>query len=454
MLTVSPRLGCPGRSQREGTVHMNDKPLLISAGQLVDGRGGAPVADAGVLVDATGTISWAGPMAQAPHLPGGCERVALPGTLLPGFIDAHVHFAVPGGGLNVAKLLVQPPPVRVLQIAASMRATVEAGITTVRDLGFLGPSLAKMASTGATLAPRLLNAIAMLSPTGGHADFPHPAGVDLTGLARLLDLTTSVADGPDEVTKHARQLMRDGAEVIKVAATGGVSTPADGPDDVGFSVAELRAVVETASTRGRHVAAHAIGTQGIANAVEAGVHSVEHGSGLTPELAERMAEQGTFLVPTLTVLNETGDPAVMGQHAYQTARRWRQAAGEAVAMAVKAGVRIATGTDAGLGIEHGQNLIELAHLVSAGLSSMDAIVAGTATAADVCGLGDQIGTLEPGKRADLVVAAGNPLDDIDLLAHAGNITLVVQDGRIVKHATATVMQDGCNVMQPTQTVAR
>ena len=413
---------------------MGDKPLLISASQLVDGRGGAPVADAGVLVDATGMISWSGPMAQAPHLPDESQHLALTGTLLPGFIDTHVHFAVPGGGLQVATLLLQPPPVRVLQIAASMRATVEAGVTTVRDLGFLGPTLAKMASTGATPAPRLLNAIAMLSPTGGHGDFPLPAGVDLNDLFQVLDLTMSAADGPDEVTKHTRQLMRDGAQVIKVAATGGVSTPADGPDDVGFSLAELSAAVETAATRGRNVAAHAIGTQGIANAVEAGVHSIEHGSGLTPGLAACMAERGTFLVPTLTVLNETGDPTVMGQHAYQTARQWRQAAGEAVTMAVKAGVRIATGTDAGLGIEHGQNLIELVHLVNAGLSPMDAIVAGTATAADVCGLGDQIGTLEPGKRADLIVATGDPLDDIKLLADAGNITLVVQDGHIAKHS--------------------
>jgi imidazolonepropionase-like amidohydrolase len=153
-----------------------------------------------------------------------------------------------------------------------------------------------------------------------------------------------------------------------------------------------------------------------------------------------MADQGTFLVPTLTVLNETAHPAVMGQHAYQTARRWRQAASEAVPMAVEAGVRIATGTDAGLGIEHGQNLIELAHLVSAGLAPMDAIVAGTATAADVCGLGDQIGTLEPGKRADLVVAAGDPLDDIKLLADACNITLVVQGGRIVKQTMETIQR--------------
>jgi imidazolonepropionase-like amidohydrolase len=416
------------------------EPLLISAGQLVDGRGGAPVADAGVLVDATGMIAWAGPMAQVPYLPDECQRVALPGTLLPGFIDTHVHFAVPGGGLNVGKLLLQSPPVRVLQIAANMRVTVDAGVTTVRDLGFLGPHLAKMASTGATPAPRLLNAIAMLSPTGGHGDYPHPAGVDLSDLFRLLDLTTSVADGPDEVTKHTRQLMLDGAHVIKVAATGGVSNPVDGPDDVGFSMAELAAIVGAASTRGRYVAAHAIGTQGIANAVEAGVHSIEHGSGLTPDLAERMAKQGTFLVPTLTVLYETADPEVMGEHDYQTARRWRQAAGDAVAMAVEAGVRIATGTDAGLGINHGQNLIELAHLVKAGLSPMDAILAGTATAADVCGLGDQIGTLEPGKRADLIVAAGDPLDDITLLAAAANITLVMQDGHIVKHTMETIQR--------------
>jgi imidazolonepropionase-like amidohydrolase len=419
------------------TDHMPNKPLLVSAGQLVDGRGGAPVPDAGVLVDAKGMISWVGPMAQAPQPPDEGRRVALEGTLLPGFIDTHVHFAVPGGGLNVGMLMRQPPPVRVLQIAANMRATVDAGVTTVRDLGFLGPKLAMLATTGATPAPRLLNAIAMLSSTGGHGDFPLPAGVDLTELFHLLDLRMSVADGPDEATKQARQLMRDGAQVIKVAATGGVSTPADGPDDVGFSLAELRAVVEAAASRGRWVAAHAIGTQGIANAVDAGVRTIEHGSGLTPDLADRMAERGAFLVPTLTVLNELGDPAVMGQQAYQKAVRWREAASKAVPMAVKAGVRIATGTDAGLGIEHGQNLIELAHLVNAGLSPMDAIVAGTATAADVCRLGDQVGTLEPGKRADLVVVAGNPLDDIALLADAGNITLVVQDGRIVKHTRET-----------------
>src|SRR5262249_57482663 len=141
-----------------------------------------------------------------------------------------------------------------------------------------------------------------------------------------------------------------------------------------------------------------------------------------------VVEWGRFGVRSWRVLKEACERAGMGQHDYQTARQWRQAAGGAVAMAVKAGVRIATGTDAGLGIAHGQNLIELVHLVNAGLSAMDTIVAGTATAADVCGLADQVGTLEPGKRADLVVAAGDPLDDIKLLADPPNITLVVQDG--------------------------
>jgi imidazolonepropionase-like amidohydrolase len=389
-----------------------------------------------------------------PRLPAGCRQLVLPGTLLPGFIDAHVHFAVPGGGLDVAMLMRVPPPVRVLQIAASMRATLEAGVTTVRDLGFLGPKLAMMATTGATPAPRLLNAIAMLSSTGGHGDIPPLAGVDLTELLNVLDLRMSVADGPDEVSKHARQLMREGAQVIKVAATGGISSPADGPDDVGFSLAELRAVVETATSRGRRVAAHAEGAQGIANAVDAGIRSIEHGTGLTPEIAARMAERGAFLVPTLSVLNELGDPGLMGQKMYEKSARWRQAGREEVPMAVEAGVRIATGTDAGLGIKHGQNLIELTHLVDAGLSPMDAIVAGTATAADVCALGDQIGTLEPGKRADLVVAAGNPLDDIKLLADADNIALVVQDGRIVKHTTETAVQDGRISRRTVETVER
>jgi len=424
--------------------HKPGTPLLVWADQLVDGRGGAPLADAGVVVDAEGTISWVGAMAHAPQLPDECREVALPGTLLPGFIDAHVHFAVPGGGLDVGTLMRVPPPLRVLQIAASMRATLEAGVTTVRDLGFLGPKLAMMATTGATPAPRLLNAIAMLSSTGGHADFPLPDGVDLTELFNELDLRISIADGPAEVTRHARLLMRDGAHVLKVAATGGVSSPTDGPDDVGFSPAELTAIVETAASRGRSVAAHAIGARGIANAVDAGVASIEHGCGLTPEIAARMAERGAFLVPTLTVLAELGDPALMGRATYEKAVHWREASRKAVPMAVEAGVKIATGTDAGLGIKHGQNLIELVHLVDAGLSPMEAIVAGTATAAEVLGLGGQIGTLEPGKRADLVVAGGNPLEDIKLLVDGENITLVVQDGRIVKleHTSESVEQNG------------
>lgn len=406
--------------------------LLVSADRLVDGRGGAPVLDAGVLV-ADGVITWVGPMAAAPELPAECTRVALPGTLLPGFIDTHVHFALPGGGLDPGLLLVEPPPVRVLKIAAAMGATLAAGVTTVRDLGFLGPSLAKMATMGATPAPRLLNAITMLSSTGGHGDFPFPPGLDPARLLEALDLRYAVADGPDGVMGATRQLIRDGADVIKVAATGGISTPADGPDDEGFTLPELRAIVEAAAARGRTVAAHAIGTAGIATALDAGVHSIEHGFGLTPELAAQMAEQGTFLVPTLTVMAKTGDPAVMGQDVHEKAAIWHDRVQQAVSMATAAGVRMATGTDAGLGIRHGENLAELTHLVAAGLSPMAAIMAGTSVAAELCGLGDETGTLEPGKRADLVVAAGNPLDDITTLTAADTITLVVQNGTVVKN---------------------
>ncbi|WIY01616.1 amidohydrolase family protein [Amycolatopsis mongoliensis] len=412
---------------------MPDQPLLVSALQLVDGLGGPPVQDAGVLAGTDGTITWAGPLTEVPALPENCRHITMPGTLLPGFIDTHVHLGLPGGGLNAAMLLIEPPPVRVLKIAAAMRATLEAGVTTVRDLGFLGPSLAKMATTGATPAPRLLNAIAMLSGTGGHGDFPLPHAIDQAELFRVLDLRLAVADGPTEVTKAVRELIRDGAQVIKVAASGGISTPADTPDDIGLTLEELRAAVEAAQGRGRTVAAHAIGTEGIALAVEAGVHSIEHGNGLTPGLADRMARQGTFLVPTLAVMEQTGDPAVMGHHAHAKAGRWREATEKALPTAIGAGVRIATGTDAGLGIRHGQNLSELSLLVQAGLSAMDAIVAGTRTAAEVCSLGDRIGTVEPGKLADLVVVAGDPLADITLLRDPANITLVVQEGRVVKH---------------------
>lgn len=404
--------------------------VLVSAERLIDGRGGDPVPDAGVLVE-DGLIAWVGPVAAAPDAD---ERIALAGTLLPGFIDAHVHFALPGGGLDLGKLLVEPPPVRVLKIAAAMGATLRAGVTTVRDLGFLGPSLAAL--TDATPAPRLLNAIAMLSSTGGHGDFPLPPGLDPAGLLALLDVRAAIADGPDAVTRMARELMRDGADVLKVAATGGISTPADGPDDEGFTLAELRAIVEVAAARGRTVAAHAIGTAGIATALDAGVHSIEHGFGLTPDLAAQMASQGTFLVPTLTVMAQTGDPAVLGQEVYEKAARWRDRLQGALRLAMDAGVRIATGTDAGLGSHHGANLGELAHLESMGLSPMAAIVAGTSTAAAVCGLESEVGTLEPGKRADLVVAAGNPLDDLTTLTDPDSITLVLQNGKVVKQKSS------------------
>ncbi len=400
--------------------------LLVSADRLVDGCGGAPVPAAGVLVE-DGGIAWVGPVASAP---AATERIALSGTLLPGFIDTHVHFALPGGGLDVATMLLEPPPVRVLKIAAAMGATLRAGVTTVRDLGFLGPSLAAM--TSATPAPRLRNAIAMLSSTGGHGDFTLPAGLDPSGLLALLDLRAAVADGPAEVTRVARELMRDGADVIKVAATGGISTPAAGPDDEGFTLPELRAIVEVAAARGRTVAAHAIGTAGIATALDAGVHSIEHGFGLTPDLAAQMAEQGTFLVPTLSVMAKTGDPEALGREMYERAARWRDRLQDTLRLALDAGVRVAAGTDAGVGIHHGENLGELAHLAAMGLTPMAAIMAGTSTAAAVCDLDGEVGTLEPGKRADLVVAAGNPLEDLTSLRDQDTITLVMRNGTVVK----------------------
>lgn len=413
---------------------MTSPSLLITADRLVDGRGGPPVPDAGALVDAGGAISWAGPLTQVPDLPADCRRVSVPdSTLLPGFIDTHVHFAVGGGGLNVAAMLLQPVSTRVLQIAERFRVTLEAGVTTVRDLGCLGPDLEAMVTSGAVPGPRILNAISMVSTTGGHGDFPLPAGVDVTERLRALDLRLAVADGPDQVQATVRDLIRSGAHVIKVAATGGVSTPADGPDDVGLSLPELRAAVRTAADRGRTVAAHAIGTAGIANAIEAGVHSVEHGNGVTVELARRMAELGIFLVPTLTVLAEAADPTVIGEEAHRKAARWQHETRVNLPVAIEAGVRVAMGTDAGLGSRHGHNLRELVHLVEFGMSPMDAIVAGTRTAAQVCGLADQIGTIEPGKRADLVVARGNPLEDIKVVAEPANIAVVVQNGRVVKN---------------------
>ncbi|MGC0420388.1 amidohydrolase family protein [Embleya sp. AB8] len=413
---------------------MSDRqtPVLLHNGLLFDGRGGEPIR-AGAVLLADGRVVWAGAGSDVPaELPVGTRRVDVRGrTILPGFIDCHVHVAAPGGAFSHAEIAALPPTLRTFLAAPRLRATLEAGVTTVRDLGGADMGHKLAVEQGLLVGPRLQIAVAMLSPTGGHGDFRLPTQhgeVDPT-MGRL-------ADGPDACRRAVREVLRVGADVIKVAATGGVWSPSDQPDDDGFLEDEIRTIVEIAGGhRGKKVAAHAQGRGGILNAVRAGVASVEHGYAIDDEIIDLMLEHDTFLVPTLTTANTDPDPTKAASWAYAKKKHWQTIARTHIPRAIERGVRVAMGTDCGIA-EHGTNLRELAHLVDCGLSPLAAISAGTANAAELLGLADEIGTLAASKRADVVIARGNPLTDIGALAEPENILAVLKDGVAYKDTEA------------------
>jgi imidazolonepropionase-like amidohydrolase len=400
-------------------------PFLLHHTTLIDGTGADALPDAAVLIE-DGRISWAGPESDfTPDPADTVTRVDLLGnTLCPGFFDCHVHFALPGTQGSVLEQALKPPSYEQFRLIERLRVTLHNGVTTARDLMGIDPGVRDAVADGLIAGPRLLVAINMLSQTSGHADFHLPSGLDLGPLigARLVDTV-------DAARLRARELIRDGADVIKVASSGGVSSPNDDPSWLGMRRELIAAIVEEGRNYGgRPVAAHAIGYPGIRAAVEAGVHSIEHGYELDDDLRAQMVDQGTFLVPTLL---ETMTPVTASPQGAAKSAKWHVMAHDSLHASAAAGIRIAVGTDAGLSPDHGTNLAELGLLVRfGGLTPMQAIVAGTQTSAELCGVADRLGTVVAGKIADLVVVRGNPLDDIDSVGVPDNILLVIKDGRV------------------------
>ncbi|HEY7789230.1 MAG TPA: amidohydrolase family protein [Vicinamibacterales bacterium] len=397
---------------------------------LLDGRGGAPIADAAVLIEGR-QIRAAGPARQVARPSGEViDLDARGGFVLPGLIDAHVHLMIEHP--NFLGMLNQPPSLGSYRAIGSMRRTLEAGITTVRDAG--GADLgAKMAvDEGLVAGPRMQISITILTITGGHADFTTRSGVNLvanTGFA-------VTCDGPDEVRKAVRRVLRAGAEVIKVCSTGGVLSPTDHPEFTQFTPEELAVAVEEGrARRGVPVMAHALGTDGIKNAIRAGVRSIEHGVFLDDEAIELMLKQGTFLVPTLVapigVLETAERTGAISPYTVQKARECNAAHRESIARAYRAGVKIAMGTDAGM-VPHGTNLRELGLMCDVGMTPADVLTATTKTAAECLGWEDRVGTVEPGKLADVIITRTDPLADIRSLEDTKNIAVVIKDGQVVK----------------------
>jgi imidazolonepropionase-like amidohydrolase len=405
--------------------------VVLRAARVVDGTGAAPIAN-GVVVVTDDKIVAVGTEASV-RIPAGATRIDLgDATLLPGFIDAHVHLvgrdlADPGQeGQNTKDY----PGFGAILGALFANRTLMAGFTAVRNLGssdFYDVSVHKAIESGYVAGPRMRVAAHSIGITGGHCDENGYRPGLFDG-----DFRTGIADGPDAVRAAVRYQAKYGADVIKTCATGGVLSAGDAVGVPQYTYEELKAMVDEATKLERKVAAHAHGTEGIKIAVRAGVSSIEHGSFLDDEGAKMMAAKGTFLVPTMSAGESTENAVKAGILTGLRAEK-AIAAGKAMRNATRLakanGVRIALGTDAGVGA-HGTNGHEFTLLVSwGGLTPMEAIVAGTSSAATLLGWQDRIGTLTAGKFADVVAVPGDPTKDISAME---KVSFVMKNGVVYK----------------------
>ncbi|QTD40867.1 amidohydrolase family protein [Sporosarcina sp. Te-1] len=406
---------------------------IVKNGLLIDGTGSEPK-EGQIVVIEDNRIEFIGK--EEDFQAKGDETVidAQGGTILPGFIDTHVHMMLEYS--PIAERLATPFSFMYYQAAQYLKTTLHAGITSVRDALGTDLGVKKAIEEGLIPGPRLQLSINALTITGGHGDGYTVSGnvVDLLP-SDYPGMPSGVCDGVEEVRKKTREMLRAGAEVIKVHATGGVLSATDHPEFTQFSLEELKVIVEEGKFRkGIKVMAHAQGAEGIKNAVRAGIHSIEHGIFIDDEAIELMLENGTYLVPTLlapVAVLETAKETGMPETAVQKSREVIDAHVESFRKAHQAGVKIAMGTDAGV-MKHGTNLRELGLMADAGMSPMETIVASTKTAAECLGWEDRLGTLEAGKLADLIIVKGNPLDDIHSLADNDVIQVVVKDGKVEK----------------------
>jgi len=392
--------------------------ILLAAGRVLDGTGADPF-EADVAVEG-GRIVAIGSDLDAD------ERLDISGkTILPGLFDCHTH--VTFSTIDTMRRLQTPFSYRFYEAMHNLEATLRVGITTIRDAGGADLGIKQAVADGLIRGPRMQISLGMISQTGGHGDGWMPSGVNLR-LDSHPGVPNTIVDGADEMRLKVRELVRMGADVIKVAVSGGVLSPRDKPSHAHFRPAELEALVDEANAAGISVMAHAQAAAGIKNAIRAGIRSIDHGIYLDDQAISLMLEHGTWLVPTLVAPRGVIDAAEAGaaipDASVAKAREVVEIHRASFAKAVAAGVRIAMGTDSGV-TPHGNNLRELALMEEGGMAPMHVIQAATRSAAELMGLADDLGTLEPGKRADLVVVDGDPLEVATL---SDRIDAVYQDG--------------------------
>jgi len=396
--------------------------IAIRAARLVDGRGGAPIAPAVVIVRGD-RIESAG---TSGAVPPGARVIDLGGAvLLPGLIDLHTHLTSTGVHWE-EELLKTTPGQAALHGAHNAYVTLRAGFTTCRDMGPTWPytdiDLRKAIDEGVVPGPRLLASGNYVSPTGGAGDARQfSIYVDVP-------IVKNLADGPDEIRKAVRTNLKQGADFIKVLGTGAVTSKGAPAGAQQYTEAEMHVAVEEAERWGRHVAAHLHGTEGIKAGIRAGVRTVDHGSMMDAEAVELLRTHHAYFVPTLyTSLVSPTDPRLPDSERQRSAQL-KDFKERSFRMVLKAGLPIGFGTDAAV-IPHGDNAKEFEYRVRLGQSPIDAITSATKTAAEILGWSDRVGTVEPGKFADLIAVAGDPLRDITELQR---VTWVMKAGVVYK----------------------
>lgn len=401
---------------------------LIKAGRLLDVKRGRLLEDQAILIEGE-RIKEVGPadVVQS-HAPEDTRVIDLgQATVLPGLIDCHDHLTGDPEHAGYAALGISVPR-RALIGARNARRTLEAGFTTVRNVGAAGyadVALRDAINDGDIIGPRLLVSGPALGITGGHCD------VNL--LAPEFDYTAQgVADGPWAARAKVREVVKYGADLIKICATGGVLSKGDQPGTQQYTLEEMRAIVEEAHKLGRKVAAHAHGAEGIKAAIRAGVDSIEHASLIDDEGIELAKQYGTYLVMDIyndDFILQHGKEVGMLEESLEKERQIGQLQRDNFARAVKAGVKMAFGTDGGV-YPHGDNAKQFAYMVKYGMTPLDAIRAATINAADLLGWSDRVGSLESGKFADLIAVEGNPLEDITELER---VKFVMKGGIVIKN---------------------
>lgn len=397
---------------------------VFTGGQIFDGTGAEPAS--GDIRIENGRITDIGA-----DLDGDVQIDVAGKTVFPGFFDCHVHLTMTD--IDTVKHLNTPLSYRFYEAINNMQLTLDAGVTSVRDAAGADLGVKQAVDNGLVVGPRMQIAISMLSQTGGHGDGHVLCGADIS--TTYPGSPSGVVDGPDQMRQRVRQLVRDGASVIKVATSGGVLSPISDPRRGHLRDDELTVLVEEATAAGLHVMAHAQATDGIKAAIRNGIRSIEHGIYLDDEAIQMMLDHGTYLVPTLIaplfVLEATEGGTRLSERVIEKVHMVAAAHHESVTRAIDAGVTIAMGTDSGVG-PHGQNLRELGLMVDCGMSPTDSLVSATRTAAQLLGVDDELGTIEEGKLADLVVVDGDPLEITKIQQ---NIVAVYKGGMLVSEGS-------------------